>query len=70
VLLVRGKLRRKHNLTEEIPLAWIGSVVGKSRIVREAFYAGLRAGAPNMPILDGEVDGIVGSLWRANKLAE
>jgi len=70
VLLVRGKLRRKHNLTEEVPLAWIGSIIGKSRIVRESFYAGLKAGAPNMPIIDGEVDGIVGSLWRANKLAE
>ena len=70
VLLVRSKLRRKHNLTEEVPLAWIGSIIGKSRIVREGFYAGLRAGAPNMPILDGEVDGIVGALWRAGKLAE
>jgi len=70
VLLVRGKLRRKHNLTEEVPLAWIGSIIGKSRIVREGFYAGLKAGAPNMPILDEEVDGIVGSLWRANNLAK
>ena len=70
VLLVRSKLRRKHNLTEEVPLAWIGSIIGKSRIVREGFYAGLRASAPNMPILDGEVDGIVGALWRAGKLAK
>ena len=29
VLLVRAKLRRKHNLTEEVPVAWIGSVIGK-----------------------------------------
>lgn len=70
VLLVRSKLRSKHNLTEEVPLAWIGSIIGKSRIVREGFYAGLRAGAPNMPILDEEVDGIVGALWRANNLAK
>jgi N-acetylglucosamine kinase-like BadF-type ATPase len=70
VLLVRGKLRKKHNLTEEVPLAWIGSVVGKARLVREPFFAGLKAGAPNMPVLQEEVDGIVGSLWRANRLAE
>jgi N-acetylglucosamine kinase-like BadF-type ATPase len=69
VLLVRGKLRSKHKLTEEVPLAWIGSVVGKARLVREAFYAGLKAGAPNMPILQEEVDGIVGALWRASRLA-
>jgi glucosamine kinase len=70
VLLVRGKLRKKHNLTQEVPLAWIGSIVGKARLVREAFYAGLKAEAPNMPILQDEVDGIVGALWRANRLAE
>jgi N-acetylglucosamine kinase-like BadF-type ATPase len=70
VLLVRSKLRRKHHLTEEVPLAWIGSIIGKSRIVRERFYAGLKTGAPNMPILQEEVDGIVGALWRANQLAK
>jgi len=70
VLLVRSKLRTKHHLTEEVPVAWIGSIVGKARLVREAFYAGLKAGAPNMPILQEEVDGIVGALWRANRLAE
>ena len=70
VLLVRSKLRAKHHLTEEVPVAWIGSIVGKARLVREAFYAGLKAGAPNMPVLQEEVDGIVGALWRANRLAE
>ena len=50
VLLVRGKLRRKHKLTAEVPVAWIGSVVGKARLVREPFFAGLRAAAPEMPI--------------------
>ena len=70
VLLVRSKLRTKHHLTEEVPVAWIGSIVGKARLVREAFYAGLKDGAPNMPVLKEEVDGIVGALWRANRLAE
>src|SRR5258708_299119 len=33
VLLVRSKLRRKHNVTTEVPVAWIGSVIGKARLV-------------------------------------
>jgi glucosamine kinase len=69
VLLVRSKLRRKHNLTEEVPVAWIGSVVGKSQLVREGFYAGLRAAAPLMPIFDHEVNAIEGAVWRAQRIA-
>jgi N-acetylglucosamine kinase-like BadF-type ATPase len=69
VLLVRSKLRRKHNLSVEVPVAWIGSVIGKSRPVREAFFAGLRAGAPEMPVLPNEVAGIEGAVWRAQRLA-
>lgn len=70
VLLVRSKLRRKHNLTEEVPVAWIGSVIGKSRIVREAFFTGLKAAAPDMPVRDTEVAGIEGAVWRAEQLAK
>jgi glucosamine kinase len=69
VLLVRSKLRRKHDLAVEVPVAWIGSVIGKSRLVREAFLAGLHAGAPAMPVLRNEVAGIDGAVWRAQKLA-
>jgi glucosamine kinase len=69
VLLVRSKLRRKHNLTKEVPVAWIGSVVGKSRLVREQFFAGLHASAPEMPIREMEVAGIEGAVWRAQQLA-
>lgn len=69
VLLVRAKVRRKHNVSGEVPLAWIGSVIGKSRMVREAFFAGLRAGAPEMPVLPNEVAGIDGAVWRAQRLA-
>jgi len=68
VLLVRAKLRRKHNLTAEVPVAWIGSVVGKARLVREQFFAGLHAGAPEMPIREMEVAGIEGAVWRAQQL--
>jgi len=70
VLLVRAKLRRKHSLTAEIPVAWIGSVVGKSGLVRERFFAGLHAGAPEMPIREMEVAGIEGAVWRAQQLAK
>jgi glucosamine kinase len=70
VLLVRGKLRRKQHLTEEVPVAWIGSVIGKARLVREPFLAGLRAAAPKMPIGENEVVGIEGAIWRAERLAE
>jgi N-acetylglucosamine kinase-like BadF-type ATPase len=70
VLLVRAKLRRKHGITEELPVAWIGSIIGKARLVREAFFAGLHAAAPEMRVLEHEVSGIDGALWRAGKLAE
>lgn len=70
VLLVRSKLRRKHSVTEEVPVAWIGSVIGKARLVREPFFAGLHAIAPDMPIRQTEVAGIEGALWRAQCLAE
>ncbi len=70
VLLVRAKLRRKHNLTEEVPVAWIGSVIGKARLVREPFLAGLRAAAPRMPVGQTEVAGIEGAIWRAQRLVE
>jgi glucosamine kinase len=69
VLLVRAKLRRKHNLSQEVPAAWIGSIVGKSRLVREGFFAGLHAAAPEMPVLDYEINGIDGAVWRAERLA-
>ena len=70
VLLVRSKLRRKHDLSAELPVAWIGSVIGKSRLVRETFFAGLHAAVPGLPIRDTEVAGIEGAVWRAQQLAK
>jgi N-acetylglucosamine kinase-like BadF-type ATPase len=70
VLLVRAKLRRKHDLAGEVPVAWIGSVIGKARLVRERFFAGLHGAAPNMPVGQREVAGIEGAVWRAQQLAE
>ena len=70
VLLVRKKLRRKHHLTTEVPVAWIGSVIGKAHLVREPLFAALRAAAPEMPVRDQEVAGIEGAVWRAQQLAK
>ncbi len=70
VLLVRAKLQRKHKLAGEVPVAWIGSVIGKSRLVREQFFAGLHHGAPEMPVRETEVAGIEGAVWRAQQLAK
>jgi N-acetylglucosamine kinase-like BadF-type ATPase len=70
VLLVRDKMRRKRGLTEEVPLAWIGSIIGKIRIVREGFFGGLRIAVPGMQILEEEAVGIEGAIWRAKQLAK
>jgi glucosamine kinase len=69
VLLVREKLRRKHNISGEVPVAWTGSVIEKMRLVREPFFAGLRAAAPEMPIGKEAVVSLDGALWRAKRLA-
>lgn len=70
VLLVRGKLKRNHHIAGEVPVAWTGGVVEKMAIVREAFFAGLRAEAPQMPVGSESVVSLDGALWRAKRLAE
>jgi len=67
---VRAKLRRKHGITGEVPAAWTGGVIEKMTLVREAFFAGLHAAAPQMPVGDAPVVPLEGALWRANKLLE
>jgi N-acetylglucosamine kinase-like BadF-type ATPase len=69
VLLVRAKLRRKHNIASEVPVAWTGGVVEKMATVREAFFAGLKAAAPEMPVGREAVVSLEGALWRARRLA-
>jgi N-acetylglucosamine kinase-like BadF-type ATPase len=69
VLLVRSKLRRKHNIAGEVPVAWTGGVVEKMAMVREAFFAGLAAAAPEMPVAREGVVSLEGALWRAKLLA-
>jgi len=70
VLLVREKLRRKHGIAAEVPVAWTGGVVEKMRIVREGFFSGLKAAAPEMPVATEGVIALEGALWRARRLAE
>jgi N-acetylglucosamine kinase-like BadF-type ATPase len=70
VLLVRYKLRRRFNLKEELPVAWTGSVLEKMEPVRAAFFAGLKAEAPKMPVARDAVVSLQGALWRAKRLAE
>jgi N-acetylglucosamine kinase-like BadF-type ATPase len=70
VLLVRDKLRHKHGITGEVPVAWTGGVVEKMRLVREAFFAGLHAAAPEMPVASEPAVSLNGALWRAKRLAE
>ena len=70
VLLVRGKLRRKHNIAGEVPVAWTGGAVEKMRLVREVFFAGLHQAAPEMPVSPVAAVSLEGALWRAQRLAE
>ncbi len=70
VLLVRSKLRRKHGIGGEVPVAWTGSVIGKMPMVRKAFFTGLLAAAPAMPVEITETVALNGAVWRAQRIAE
>lgn len=69
VLLVRRKLRSKHGIAGEVPVAWTGGVIEKMTEVREAFFAGLRAAAPEMPVAQQPAISLDGALWRARRLS-
>jgi len=70
VLLVRAKLRQKHPLLGEVSVAWTGGIIEKNALVREAFFAGLQAAAPQMPVSREPVVPLEGALWRAARLLE
>ncbi len=40
------------------------------RIVSEAFFAGLHAAAPQMPVGTTETVALNGAIWRAKRMAE
>jgi glucosamine kinase len=68
VLLVRAKLKRRHAIAGEVPVAWTGGVIEKMRLVREDFFAALNAAAPQMPVGREAVVALDGALWRAERL--
>jgi N-acetylglucosamine kinase-like BadF-type ATPase len=68
VLLVRAKLKRRHAITGEVPVAWTGGVIEKMRLVREDFFAAMNAAAPQMPVGREAVVALDGALWRAERL--
>jgi hypothetical protein len=70
VLLVRSKLRRKHAIAGEVPVAWTGGIIEKMALVRDGFFAGLKAAAPLMPVALEAAVPLEGALWRAQRLAE
>jgi hypothetical protein len=67
---VRAKLRRKHGIEGEVPAAWTGGIIEKMTLVREAFFDGLGAAAPQMPVGREAIVSLEGALWRATRLAE
>jgi len=70
ILLVRRKLRERHGLQEEVPVAWTGSVIEKTSIVQDRLVEILGQEAPLMPIARHSVIAVDGALWRARRLAE
>jgi len=70
VLLIRDKLRRKHQIAGEVPVAWTGGVLSQMTIVREAFFSGLKFAAPEMPVSQHPAVSLEGALWRARRLAD
>jgi N-acetylglucosamine kinase-like BadF-type ATPase len=70
VLLVRSKLRQRHGLVEEVPVAFTGSVLEKTTMVRNRFIELLKQAAPAMPVAREGVLAVEGALWRARRLAD
>jgi hypothetical protein len=70
ILLVRQKLRQRHRLIEEVPVAWTGSVLEKMGMVRSRLTEILKQQAPQMPFNQEGVVAVEGALWRARNLAQ
>ena len=69
ILLVRQKLRTRHNLQEEVPAAFTGSVLEKMPIVRNRLTELLTQSAPDMPFQQQAVVAVDGAIYRAHRLA-
>jgi len=69
ILLVRQKLRTRHNLQNEVPSAFTGSVLEKMPIVRKRLTELLTQSVPEMPFQQQAVIAVEGAIWRAHRLA-
>jgi glucosamine kinase len=69
ILLVRQKLQTRHNLIEEVPAAFTGSVLEKMPIVRNRLTELLTQSAPEMPFQQQAVIAVEGAIYRAHRLA-
>lgn len=69
ILLVRRKLRVRHNLVEEVPAAFTGSVLEKMPMVRRRVTELLTQAVPAMPFRQEAVVAVEGAIWRAERLA-
>ncbi len=70
ILLVRRKLRQRHGLVEEVPIAYTGSVLEKMGMVRTRLAELLQQAAPTMPFQQEGVVAVEGALWRAQRLVQ
>jgi glucosamine kinase len=68
ILLVRHKLRHRHGLTHEVPVAFTGSVLEKIALVRNRVAELLKDAAPAMLFAHQGVVAVEGALWRAHNL--
>ena len=68
ILLVRHKLRHRHGLTEEVPVAFTGSVLERITLVRNRVAELLYQAAPAMPFAREGVVAVEGAVWRAHNL--
>jgi N-acetylglucosamine kinase-like BadF-type ATPase len=68
ILLVRRKLRQRHGLVDEVPVAYTGSVLEKMGMVRARLTEILHQAAPGMPFRQDGVVAVEGALWRARRL--
>ena len=68
ILQVRKKLRTRHNLQQEVPAAFTGSVLEKMPIVRRRLTELLTQTAPEMPFQQQAVIAVEGAIYRAQRL--
>ena len=64
VALVALKMKESGD-TGKVRVAYIGSVLEHISLVRSTMIASLKRSTPEVTVMDGAVDGLLGALWRA-----